>query len=49
VTDQQAISYLLAENGRLARNLQRCRAEARRQRLRAELWRQRAMRPRKRR
>jgi len=43
MTDQEAISYLLRANGRLAQQLNRCRAEARRQKERAELWRQRAM------
>jgi hypothetical protein len=47
VTDQQAISYLLQENGRLRTLLQRCRAERNRQRYRAELWRNRALRKRR--
>jgi hypothetical protein len=43
VTDQQAISYLLHENGRLRQLLQACRNERNRQRHRAELWRDRAL------
>jgi hypothetical protein len=44
MTEQQAISYLLQENGRLRSLLQRCRNERNRQRYRAELWRNRALR-----
>jgi hypothetical protein len=43
VSDQEAISYLLRENSKLAAKLQRCRAEVYRQRHRAELWQQRAL------